>query len=114
MSTAVRLRAWESSASYPKGPLRDANGDEPSALTITSLSPSTGTTAGGTSTTITGTNLYGMESMTLGGTAVTSWTWNSSTSVTFTTPANTAGAKSLVITQKNGTATTKSSAFTYS
>lgn len=114
MSTAIRLRAFESSSSYPGGPLRDSNGDVPGALTLGAMSVITGGIAGGTSTNITGTNLYGIKSITLGGADVPTWTWNSATSVTISTPANTAGAKSLVVTQKDGTATTRATAFTYS
>lgn len=114
MSSAIRLRAFESSSAYPGGPLRDADGNEPAALTLGAMSVTTGGTAGGTATNITGTNLYGIASITLGGVDVPTWTWNSATSVSITTPANTAGAKSLVVTQKNGTATTRATAFTYS
>jgi hypothetical protein len=67
--------------------------------------------AGGTVTVITGTNLGSVTAATLGGTTVTRGT-NTSTSLTITTPASTAGSKTLSITNANGTVTL-SDAFTY-
>jgi len=83
--------------------------DEPE---IASVSPSTGTVAGGTSVTATttGTNSSSVT-VTVGGTAATNVRWNA-TSVTFTTPAGTAGAKDVVITTAEGTSTLEEG-FTY-
>ncbi len=81
------------------------------APTITSLSVTSGPVAGGTVTVITGTNLGSVTAATLGGTTVTRGT-NTSTSLTITTPASTAGAKTLSITNANGTVTLND-AFTY-
>ena len=80
--------------------------------TISSVSPATGSTAGGTAITITGTSLTGATSVTVGGVAATSVVVVSSTSVTAVTPAGTVGAKSVVVTTPNGTATA-TNAFTY-
>ena len=80
--------------------------------TITSLSTTSGPTAGGTSTTVSGTNLSGITGITLGGVAATVWSSNTSSSVTFITPAGTAGAKNLVITAPSGSVTSNN-AFTY-
>ena len=73
--------------------------------TVTSISPTSGTTAGGTSITITGTNFTGATGVTIGGTAATNVTVVSSTSITATTPSGTAGAKSVLVTTAEGTNT---------
>ncbi len=66
--------------------------------TVTSVAPSSGPTAGGTVVTLTGTNLIDGATVTFGGTAATGVTVNSSTSITATTPAHTAGAADVVVT----------------
>ena len=80
--------------------------------TITSLDVISGVTAGGTTVTITGTNLTGATSVTVDGNAATNVTVNSATSVAFTTPSGSTGAKDVVITTPTGSAT-KSGGFTY-
>lgn len=80
--------------------------------TISSVSPSSGTTLGGTAITITGTNLTGASSVTVGGVAATSVNVVSSTSITAVTPAGSAGAKSVAVTTAGGTASLPS-AFTF-
>lgn len=75
------------------------------APTVTAVSPSSGTTAGGTSVTITGTGLTGATAVTFGGAAATSYVVNSATQITATTPAGTAGAKSVAVTTPGGTGT---------
>ena len=75
------------------------------APTVTGISPTSGTTAGGTSVTITGTNFNGATSVTIGGVAATGVTVVSATSITATTPAGSAGAKDVVVTTPNGTGT---------
>ena len=82
------------------------------APTLTSISPSAGPVAGGTSVTITGTNFTGTTSVTFGGTAATSFTVNSATSITATTPAQTVGAVDVAVTTAGGTATLTGS-YTY-
>jgi formylglycine-generating enzyme required for sulfatase activity len=74
------------------------------------VAPSTGPIAGGTVLTISGTNLSG-ATVQIGGVAATSVT-ATATSITCTAPTNTAGAKNVVVTNQNGTAT-KASGFTY-
>jgi hypothetical protein len=76
--------------------------------TVTGISPSRGTTAGGSTVTITGTKFTGATVVTVGGTAVTSFVVNSDTSITATTPAGTAGVKDVSV----GTGT-GSGLFTY-
>ena len=82
------------------------------APTITSIAPTSGTTLGGTTFTIKGTNLTGATSVKVNGVAATSVVVVSATSITARTPAGTAGAKSVAVTTAGGTAT-KASAFTY-
>ncbi len=79
--------------------------------TITSVSPPTGSTLGGTSIKITGTNLTGATNVTVGGVAATNVVVVSSTSVTAVTPAGT-GVVSVAVTTPDGTATLPAS-FTY-
>ncbi|CAN2194662.1 Listeria/Bacterioides repeat [Candidatus Nanopelagicaceae bacterium] len=79
--------------------------------TINSLSITEGTTAGGTSTVITGTNLETATSVTVDGNPATIVS-NSSTSISITTPAGSEGAKSVVVNTAGGSATNVG-AFTY-
>ncbi|WP_047307490.1 IPT/TIG domain-containing protein, partial [Rhodopseudomonas palustris] len=74
------------------------------APTIGTISPSSGPVAGGTSVTITGTNLSGVTGVTVGGAAATLGT-NTSTSIQITTPAGTAGARDVVLTTAGGSVT---------
>lgn len=86
---------------------------DPAAPTFTSVSPTSGTTAGGTAITITGTNLNSASvAVTVGGAAATTIRSNATT-ITCSTPAGTSGAKPIVITTNEGTVTA-ASAFTYS
>ena len=71
--------------------------------TVTSISPASGSTAGGTSITITGTNFTGATAVTIGGTSATNITVVSSTSITATTPAGSAGTASVLVTAPGGT-----------
>jgi hypothetical protein len=55
--------------------------------TVTSVSPNVGPTGGGTSVTVTGTNFTGTTAVRFGTTAASSFTVNSATSITATSPA---------------------------
>ncbi|WP_349627825.1 IPT/TIG domain-containing protein, partial [Rhodopseudomonas sp. BR0C11] len=81
------------------------------APTITGISPSSGSTGGATSVTISGTNLSGVTSVTVGGASATLGT-NTSTSIVITTPSGTAGARDVVVTTAGGSATA-TGGFTY-
>ncbi|CAN2226762.1 Listeria/Bacterioides repeat [Candidatus Nanopelagicaceae bacterium] len=81
------------------------------APTYSSISVNSGSTAGGTATTITGTNLLGATAVTVGGAAATIVS-TSDTQIEITTPVGTSGAKNIVITTPGGTVTA-TSAFTY-
>jgi hypothetical protein len=82
--------------------------DGPQPATITSISPTNGTTAGGTVVTIfgsgfTGTDCVGPDvAVTFGGTDATSCTVNGNTSITATTPGHTAGLAEVVVDNGNG------------
>lgn len=76
------------------------------------LSPATGTAAGGTVVTITGTNLSETTGVTFAGTAGTSLNVVSDTQVKVTTPAHAAGAVDVVLTTPAGTVT-KTGGYTY-
>jgi hypothetical protein len=71
--------------------------------TVTAVNPNTGSTAGGTAITITGTDLTGASAITVGGTACTNVIVASATSATCTTPAGTAGTASVLVTTSGGT-----------
>ncbi len=73
--------------------------------TLTSVAPSSGSTAGATSVTLTGTNFTGVTAVTFGGAAATGFTFNNATTITATTPAHAAGAVSVTVTTASGSAT---------
>jgi pimeloyl-ACP methyl ester carboxylesterase len=83
------------------------------APTITAITPTSGTTTGGTAVTITGTNFASGASVTIGGTAATSVTVVSSTQITATTPAHAAGAANVVVTNADAQSATLASGFTF-
>lgn len=82
--------------------------------TITAISPATGPAAGGTTVTITGTHLRGVTAVTFGGTAATAVTNLSETAVRCVTPAKTAGAYTVVVTDDSGADNHLTNGFTYS
>ena len=69
---------------------------------VTSLAPTSGTHAGGTTVTLTGTNFTGATSVTFNGTAATSVSVVNDTTITAVTPVGTAGSASVVVTTPNG------------
>ena len=75
----------------------------PPAPTITAVSPSSGSAAGGTSVTITGTGFTGATGVTFGLVMATGVTVVNDTTITCTTPAGSAGAASIVVTTPGGT-----------
>jgi hypothetical protein len=81
--------------------------------TVTSVSPSTGPTAGGTAVTITGTNFAAGATVTFGSTAATNVVVVSSTSITATTPAGTAGAVTVTVNNSGGRSGSLATGFTY-
>ncbi len=84
-----------------------------SAPTVTNVNPNTGPPAGGTSVTITGTNFTGASAVRFGGNAAGSFSVNSATQITATSPAGT-GTVDVTVTTAGGTSATSSAdQFTY-
>ncbi|WMT72491.1 Ig-like domain repeat protein [Bradyrhizobium sp. Ash2021] len=73
------------------------------APSVSSVSPTSGSTAGGTSLTITGTALTGATGVTVGGAAATNVTVVNDTTVTATAPARSAGTVDVRVTTAGGT-----------
>ena len=80
------------------------------APTVSSISPTSGPTTGGTSVTITGTNFVSGATVAFGGTAATGVTVVSSTTITATTPPMAAGTVPVKVTNPDGYSATLSSA----
>ena len=83
------------------------------APTVSSVSPTSGATAGGTSITITGTGFLANATVSVGGTAASSVAVVNSTTITALTPAHTAGTVDVVVTNTDTQTGTKTGAFTY-
>jgi len=84
------------------------------APTVSAISPTSGTTSGGDSVTITGTGFSSGATVSLGGTSATGVTVVSSTSITAKTPAHSAGAVNVVVTNTDSQSGTLTNGFTYS
>jgi hypothetical protein len=84
----------------------------PPGPTVSSVSPVSGPTAGGTSVTISGGNFTGASAVTFGGVAATSFTVNSAAQISATAPAHAVGAVDVAITTPGGSVTS-SGAYTY-
>src|SRR3989449_4290655 len=81
--------------------------------TVSAISPSSGTSSGGTAVTLTGTGFTAGATVSLGGTATTNVTVVSSTSLTATTAAHAAGAVDVVVTNSDGQSGTLTGGYTY-
>src|SRR6187401_2471184 len=81
--------------------------------TLTSVSPTSGSTAGGTTITLTGTNFVSGATVRVGGVLATNVVFSSATQVTARTPAGSAGARDVQIVNPNGQSATRTGAFTY-
>jgi hypothetical protein len=75
------------------------------APTVTAISPTSGPASGGTPVTISGTNFSGVTAVKFGATAAASFTVNSATSITATSPAG-AGTVDITVTAAGGTSGT--------
>jgi hypothetical protein len=84
-----------------------------SSPTLTAVSPTSGPTSGGTVITLTGTNFVSGATVRVGGVAATGVTFVSATQLRATTPAGTAGARDVLVTNPNGSSVTRTGAFTY-
>lgn len=82
------------------------------ASSATSVSPSSGSAAGGNTVTITGNNFYGVSSVTFDGVAATSFTVNAATQITAVVPqAVRTGSISVIV--SNGAGSSGSTSYTY-
>ncbi|MFN0078128.1 MAG: IPT/TIG domain-containing protein [Prosthecobacter sp.] len=73
------------------------------AVTVTGINPTRGSTLGGSSVTISGTGFTGTTVVTFGGTAASSFTVESDTEITATTPAHAAGTVNVEVAAPAGT-----------
>ncbi len=80
---------------------------------VTAINPTSGTTAGGTNVSITGTGFLAGATVKIGGTAATSVTVVGSTSITATTPAHAAGAASVVVTNSDAQSGTLANGYSF-
>jgi uncharacterized repeat protein (TIGR02543 family) len=76
--------------------------------TVTAIGPSSGSTLGATSVTITGTNFTNVTAVKFGTANVNSYTVNSTTQITATSPAGSAGTVDVTMTTAGGTSVTGS------
>ncbi len=108
----------------PPGPLKNdatilpkssggGGGGNPAPV-VSSVSPTSGSTVGGTSITITGTGFLANATVSVGGTLASSVSVANSTTITALTPAHTAGTVDVVVTNTDGQSGTKAGGFTYS
>jgi glucose/arabinose dehydrogenase len=83
------------------------------APTVTSITPNSGVTTGGTAVTIAGTGFLSGATVKLGGTSATSVTVVNGTTITASTPAHAAGAVSVVVTNTDAKSSTLTNGYTY-
>jgi hypothetical protein len=84
------------------------------APTVSSISPTSGSTGGGTTVIITGSGFTGATAVNFGATAATAFTVNSATRITAISPAGTAGTVDVTVSNSGGTSTTTTADwFTY-
>lgn len=104
-SPAKSAGTYSVTATTPGGTSNGVNYtyNAPAGPTLSSIAPTSGTTAGGTVCTLTGTNLTGTTGVSFGGTAGTSIVNVSSTQVRATSPAKSAATYSVTATTPNGT-----------
>jgi len=91
-----------------------AGGGGNPAPTLSGISPTSGTTAGGTPVTVSGTGFLAGATLSLGGTAATNVVVSNSTTITATTPAHAAGAVNVVVTNTDSQSGTLTGGYTYS
>ena len=83
------------------------------APSVGSISPTSGTTAGGTAVTITGTGFFSGATVSFGGTAATGVTVASSTSISASAPAHAVGSVSVAVTNTDNQNGTLANGYTY-
>jgi hypothetical protein len=85
----------------------------PPAPAVSSITPDSGTTSGGTSVTITGTGFISGATVSIGGTAATGVNVSNSTTITATTAAHAAGTVSVVVQNPDGQSGALNNGYTY-
>ncbi len=107
--------AYDNAANRNTGTITvSVNNNATTSPTVTGITPSSGSTAGGTSVTITGTNFLGATAVNFGTPAATGVTVVSATSITATSPAQAAGIVDVTVTTPTGTsAISAADKFTY-
>jgi IPT/TIG domain-containing protein len=83
------------------------------APTVSNVAPNTGPAVGGTTVVITGTGFTGAAIVDFGSTAATSFTVNSATQITASSPAHPGGAVDVTVTVQGTSATSAADVFTY-
>jgi acid phosphatase len=83
------------------------------APSVSAVSPDSGQTAGGTSITISGTGFMENATVSLGGSTASSVSVVNNTTITALTPASSAGAVNVTVTNTDGQSGTKTNGFTY-
>ncbi len=116
-STTYYFNAWVNTNGVwtPGTVMNFTTSPAPAMPVISSISPNTGSTAGGTVVTITGSGFTGATAVDFGMTPATTMTVNNDTSITATSPATTtAGVTDVTVTTAEGTSTMGASdQFTY-
>ena len=103
--------AWSCGGPTPAQPSQQP--PSAAAPTLTTVSPATGATTGGLAVTITGTGFVAGATVTIGGAAATNVSVSSATSVNATTPARSAGAADIVVTNPDGQSGRLTAGFNY-
>ena len=87
--------------------------DTSTKLSVNSVSPSSGDTTGGTVVTVAGNNFASGATVSFGGTSASNVSFISSTQLTATTPAHTAGSVNVSVTNPDGASTSLAGAFSF-
>lgn len=107
MAGLLALAVTSCGDNSPSSPTSPSSPNSPSTTnstpTITTITPNAGTTAGGTSVTITGTNFVSGATVTFGGTPATDVTIVNATSITAKAPAHASGAADVIVTASGRT-----------
>ena len=108
MAGAVDVTVVASMGSSAVNPAHDQFTYTSTGPAVTSVSPGTGTASGGASVTILGSGFTGITGVTFGGTAATSFTINSPTSITAVAPSHTSGSVDILVSTSSGSSAVNS------
>src|SRR5262249_27871151 len=113
----LKAGTWQAEANAPGTGAFDnflaAVSASAAAPTLSGISPASGPTTGNTSVSITGTGFASGATVTIGGSPATQITVTSSTTITATSPAHSAGAADVTVSNPGGQAGTLTGGFTY-